>query len=132
MIRRCESPLVKEYSCYGGRGISVCDRWHDFRNFLADVGERPPGMTLDRMNNDGPYDPGNFRWATRAEQARNRRGLVRLTINGRTQCMKDWCGEFGLSYYTVNWRIRAGWSYADALSREPGPSGRRRVTKGAP
>ena len=73
MKERCGNPNNKYYSYYGGRGIRVCDRWMDFANFLADLGERPEGLTLDRINSDGNYEPGNCRWVTMKEQAQNRR-----------------------------------------------------------
>ncbi len=74
MKRRCTDPNVKAWKDYGGRGIKVCDRWlESFENFLADMGEKPPGLTLDRKNNDGSYEPSNCRWATREEQAINKR-----------------------------------------------------------
>ena len=83
MKRRCYNKNTKQYSDYGGRGITVCDRWkNSFPAFVQDMGERPHGFTLDRKHNDGNYDPSNCRWASRADQMLNRRNTVILTIEG--------------------------------------------------
>jgi hypothetical protein len=79
MLQRCENPRFSVYRYYGARGIKVCDRWHDFENFFADttglLGPCPPDMSMDRINNDGDYEPGNIRWATRREQLVNSRNF---------------------------------------------------------
>lgn len=83
MVGRCGRPTHHAFERYGGRGIAVCDRWRaDFWNFVADVGERPEGRSMDRIDNDGPYAPGNFRWATHSEQQHNRRNHAHV---GRTR-----------------------------------------------
>jgi len=73
MKRRCQNQQDTHYDIYGGRGIAVCERWHSFENFLADMGEKPPGLIIERINNDGNYEPDNCKWATYKEQAQNKR-----------------------------------------------------------
>lgn len=82
MVNRCTNPSNRNFKHY--------DRWRKFENFIADVGERPSGKTLDRIDNDKGYSPDNFRWATRAQQARNRRTNVKVTIGGKTQTLAEW------------------------------------------
>jgi hypothetical protein len=102
MIQRCTNQENPNYKNYGARGIKICERWRDFATFLADVGHRPsPAHTLERDKNDGNYEPGNVRWATRAEQLRNTRRTVRVRTNGRDICLKDAAKEVGVSYGAV-------------------------------
>lgn len=117
MIQRCTNSNNPNYPRYGGRGITVCDRWRTFENFLADMGERPAGLSIEREDNDGHYAPGNCRWATRAEQASNTRRNVKVTLQGQTKTVSEWCRDLGLNVSTVFKRIsRSGWSPEKALT----------------
>lgn len=89
MLSRCSNPESRSYPGYGGRGITVCARWSSFENFALDMGERPDGMTIERIDNDKGYEPGNCRWATMTEQNRNKRDTRKLTFDGRTMSTAD-------------------------------------------
>jgi hypothetical protein len=121
MIIRCGNPNHTSYADYGGRGIRVCDRWLDpengLRNFLSDMGTRPsPGLSLNRIDNNGNYCPDNCEWTTQREQSRNRRSNIMLTYNGKTQCVTDWSTEFGLHNRTIISRLKAGWTVEAAIT----------------
>jgi len=111
MVDRCHNPRAHGFKNYGGRGIVVCSRWREsFDDFVSDVGERPSRKhSLDRKDNDGNYEPGNVRWATRSEQARNTRFNRLLTAFGKTQTAEEWAIETGLPKSTLFNRIRRGW-----------------------
>ena len=106
MRSRCTNPNNAGFHKYGGRGIKVCARWQSFENFFADMGERPEGMTLEREDNDGNYEPTNCRWATPAEQSRNTRRNRMLTYAGETLCMADWAERRGVGWDTLYHRLR--------------------------
>jgi hypothetical protein len=116
MRKRCSNPRARGFHNYGGRGIKVCVRWNSFQNFLADMGEAPDGLSIDRKDMNGDYEPGNCRWATPAIQSRNKRGNVNLSFDGRTQCLTDWAIELGVSMQTLHSRLADGWSATQALS----------------
>lgn len=110
MRSRCNNPKAPKYPAYGGSGISVCERWEVFANFLEDMGERPAGTTLDRINGELGYFKENCRWATTKVQQRNIKRNVFLTLRGKTQCIKDWAEELGIDPMTLKYRVKQGWS----------------------
>jgi hypothetical protein len=117
MIGRCERPSDPGFERYGGVGVRVCDRWREsFAAFLADMGERPAGTTLDRIKSPGDYEPGNCRWATRATQSRNTSRNVWITAFDRTMCLEDWATHLAMHPETLRNRIRRGWSTTRALT----------------
>lgn len=116
MKARCFDKGHKQYPFYGGRGITVCKRWLDVRNFAKDMGMPPKGYTLERINNNKGYFPSNCRWATRAEQNRNKNSLRFMTINGKTKCASEWAREYGVEPYNVINRLKRGFTVEQALS----------------
>lgn len=116
MLTRALNPNIPGAANYSGRGIGVCDAWLKFENFLFDMGERPLGMTLDRVDNNQGYSPGNCRWATPSEQANNTRNCVLLTLNGITLNIKQWARHLGVPPDRLYGRIRRGWPPERALT----------------
>lgn len=116
MKHRCENPNCPEYKNYGGRGISVCARWHSFTAFLSDVGCRPAkDLMLDRKNNNGNYEPGNVRWADSKTQNRNRRDNRLVVLRGERIALAEACEKLGMPYKLVHNRLQKGWSVKAAL-----------------
>ena len=116
MKARCFRTGSCDYANYGGRGITVCDRWLKFENFLADMGECQEGKSIDRIDNNGNYEPGNCRWATQVEQERNKRNNKILTHEGKSACISEWSDIVGIPQATISRRVRLGWSDCDALN----------------
>lgn len=117
MMQRCNQPGASNFKYYGAKGVFVCDRWHDFAAFRADMGECPSKeSTLDRIDNTKGYEPGNCRWATMVEQNRNRSHCVELTHQGRTMILRDWADEIGMSANALAQRLYLGWSVERALT----------------
>ena len=116
---RCYDPNFIEYQHYGGRGIKVCDEWKgDFLTFYEYIGPRPgPGYSVDRIDNDGDYEPGNVKWSTKSEQHRNTRQNLVVTYRGESRPLVEWVEELGLSYKVVQQRLcKLGWSAERAFS----------------
>jgi len=109
--QRCTNPNDPKYPIYGGRGVTMCERWaHSFRAFLADMGERPPALTLERIDNSRGYEPGNCRWATRKAQARNTRRNHLITVDGVEMCIAEAAEKLGLKAATLYQRVYRGWA----------------------
>jgi hypothetical protein len=115
--QRCFNPHKANFRDYGGRGIKVCERWESFSNFLADMGPPPtPAHSIDRVNNDGDYEPANCRWATIAEQCNNTRANVVFESGGKRMTMSQWARASGIGLTTIHGRLRRGWPGAQAVS----------------
>lgn len=115
MRARC-SPNSKDFAYYGARGIRVCEAWESFEVFFHDMGEMPPGSQLDRIDNNGNYEPGNCRWASRIEQARNKRSNHKLSLHGETLTIAEWSERTGINFQTISSRVATGWTVEEALS----------------
>lgn len=117
MKTRCLNKNHRNYKDYGGRGIKICRRWLDFKNFIFDMGHPPTEMTLERKNNNKGYSPDNCKWATQAEQTGNTRVSRRFTLNGETKCLSEWARCFGINERTLHGRIKDGLSFEEAINR---------------
>lgn len=118
IVQKCTNSKNPDYKYYGGRGILMCDKWRNsFEAFYADMGDVNDGMTIDRIDNNGNYEPSNCRWATRLEQARNTRQNCNLIFNGKTRCIAAWAEEIGINRVTLSDRInKLGWTTEQALT----------------
>ncbi len=117
MHQRCKNIRHQNYYRYGARGISVCERWGKFESFLADMGPRPAGTSIDRIDNNGNYEPGNCRWASIKQQSRNKRSNVFYEFNGQKRCLIDWIEWLGLPEKAVRQRIEKGIPFEQAIQR---------------
>jgi hypothetical protein len=117
MWQRCTNEAAENYRNYGGRGITVCDRWKTFDAFYADMGIAPEGYSLDRINCNGNYEPGNCRWATNQQQAENRRTTVNIECDGAVNTMSAWAKQNGIPLSTVFNRLKQGWEPGKAVSQ---------------
>ena len=116
MLERCENKNHRHFSNYGGRGIEVCEKWKSFDGFLSDMGVRPDGMTLDRIDSNLGYSKENCRWATKTQQSRNKRSSRFLTIGQQSKTVSEWAEhENAVCENTIHTRLAAGWSHEDAV-----------------
>jgi hypothetical protein len=122
MHDRCSNPNNKRWERYGGRGIKVCERWGDFENFFADMGEHPAGMAIDRKDNDRGYEPDNCAWATPVEQAYNRSTTLQIEWRGRMLTTLDLAQETGIPAINIRERLNSGWSVERAATTPVRPS----------
>lgn len=119
MRTRCNNPNNKDYPNYGGRGITCCPEWKSFDRFLEDMGDRPHGTTIDRINNEGPYSKSNCRWASRSTQQRNKRTTVKYEVLGKFATVAEICSEFGFNKQLVYKRLNSGWDVTKAFTLPP-------------
>ena len=117
MMARCYNKSHKHFNYYGGKGVTVCDEWQSYDGFIADMGERPEGMTLDRIDSNKGYSSANCRWATRKEQANNRSSNTIIEFNGIEKTLAHWADELNCSPEVLGQRLKNGWSVKDALTK---------------
>lgn len=115
MRDRCSNPRNASYKDYGARGITVCERWESFDNFMADMGIKPAGMSIERIENDGNYAPGNCIWADKRVQANNRRSSKIIKYKGAEYTMSELAAKFDIRLGTLWHRLKSGWDIEDAL-----------------
>lgn len=120
MRARCHNPKNIKFHDYGGRGIAVCRQWDNFQNFYDDMFPTwQPKLTLDRINNNGNYEPDNCKWSTQKEQARNRRSTHLIEFKGKTQCLTDWAVEYNIPRFVLSDRLnKYKWSIERALTNK--------------
>jgi hypothetical protein len=128
MIERCTNPSCRQFRYYGGRGIKVFKKWFKFEKFLEDVGERPEGRTIERIDNSKGYEPGNVKWATWTEQSHNKRNNRILSVSGKTACFAELSRHFNIPESRARQRIKHGWSIEDAFLKPRRACGSRHLT----
>lgn len=118
MHQRCYDKNKSGYHRYGGRGIIVCERWHEFLSFYKDMGKIPEGLSIDRIDPNGNYEPNNCRWASPKEQANNRANNRLITFLGETKNISQWAKEIGISKTVLSYRLSRGWAIERALTNK--------------
>ena len=123
MIKRCSNPNAHNYNRYGGRGIKVCERWHDFAAFLEDMGPNPKGYSIERLDIDKGYEPDNCTWIPKGDQSRNKSTSRRITANGQTMLLVDWAAKTGIHEATISSRVdKLGWTPEKAVTTPVRPT----------
>ena len=115
MVTRCTNPNASDYQRYGGRGVTICREWHQYESFRQDMGARPEGHTLDRIDNNGNYTPSNCKWSTSSQQARNTRRTAMIEHKGVSNCIAEWAEDLAMPVATLAARLSKGWSIEEAL-----------------
>jgi hypothetical protein len=127
MMQRCGNPNNPQFKDYGERGITVCERWKTFKNFLTDMGVRPEGLTLDRKDNNKGYTPDNCKWSTKQEQQRNMRSNNVWELDGQRKTVAEWADQLGMKRHSLYMRVALyGWTVHRALTTAPMLRGRRK------